>query len=296
MFDTHYDLLTILYCCYIKNDYSYVYKIKKELNELDGLIANLYFMNEKEMKEILKIEKINVVDMFRISTELCKKYFSDKKIIYSIEGADYIEIADLDILYNMGLRNILLTWNNKNMYGSGIRSNIGLTKKGEGFIKKCIELGLCIDLSHMNLNTFNDTIKIIEKYKNVKLIASHSNCYNICNNKRNLLDQEIIKIKKLNGIVSLVCYGPFISDNLDNLENKFLAHIIYLEEIVGINNIAIATDDMSFLTYLFNIDINVSLVNHENCIDKLTCILKKVYNNEEIKKILYKNIEKYLEV
>ena len=91
MIDTHYDLLTILYCCYMKKDFSYIDKIKKDLNKIDGLIANLYFMNRDEMKDELEIEEIDVYQMFKISTNLFKEFFPDKKVIYSIEGCDYIK-------------------------------------------------------------------------------------------------------------------------------------------------------------------------------------------------------------
>ena len=53
MFDAHYDLLTILYCCYLKNDFSYIEKLQDDLADVSSLIANLYFMNKDEMKEKL---------------------------------------------------------------------------------------------------------------------------------------------------------------------------------------------------------------------------------------------------
>ena len=107
MIDTHYDLLTILYCCYLKNDYSYIERIKEDLKDVKGLIANLYFMNPEEMKEELEIDHIDVYEMFKISTNLFKEHFKDKKVIFSIEGCDYIkDIKELENLYKLGLRNI----------------------------------------------------------------------------------------------------------------------------------------------------------------------------------------------
>ena len=142
LIDTHYDLLTILYCCYLKNDYSYIERIKEDLKDVKGLIANLYFMNPEEMKEELEIDHIDVYEMFKISTNLFKEHFKDKKVIFSIEGCDYIkDIKELENLYKLGLRNILLVWNHENKYGSGNDTNKGLTKLGEEFIKKAVELG-----------------------------------------------------------------------------------------------------------------------------------------------------------
>ena len=297
MIDTHYDLLTILYCCYLKNDYSYIERIKEDLKDVKGLIANLYFMNPEEMKEELEIDHIDVYEMFKISTNLFKEHFKDKKVIFSIEGCDYIkDIKELENLYKLGLRNILLVWNHENKYGSGNDTNKGLTKLGEEFIKKAVELGICIDLSHMNKATFSDTtilLKTLSKNYNIKIIASHSNCYELCNNSRNLDDDQLKQIKELNGMLGLVSYGPFINENEENLEKKYLNHIKHAEKILGIDNIMIATDNMDFERDMYHIQENKSLLKHKNAINKLTSLLKTNYNEEEIEKILFKNAENY---
>lgn len=53
MIDLHFDLLSILYYCYKKADFSYIREIQKYYmdNGIRGVIANLYFMSEDEMKQ-----------------------------------------------------------------------------------------------------------------------------------------------------------------------------------------------------------------------------------------------------
>lgn len=301
MIDTHYDLLTILYCCYLKNDFSYIEKLKKDLASVDGIVANLYFMSKSEMKEELEIDKIDVFEMFKISTNLFKDNFSDKKYVFSIEGCDYIkDTKELENLYRLGLRNILLVWNNENKYGSGNRSNKGLTDLGKEFIRKAVDLGISIDLSHMNKNTFWDSIDLLnelkENGKNIRVIASHSNSYTLCKNKRNLDDSQLEAIAKLGGMVGLVSYGPFINLEEKDLEKNFLEHIKYVEKIVGIDNIMISTDNMNFATDLYGIEENISLFNHKTVKTVLIKLLSSYYNKEEIEKILVKNAERYFEV
>ena len=43
MIDMHYDLLSILYYCYLRNDFSYINDLQKYFNNnnVTGLIANL---------------------------------------------------------------------------------------------------------------------------------------------------------------------------------------------------------------------------------------------------------------
>ena len=201
MIDMHYDMLSVIYQCYIREDYSYIEKWIKHYNSdnVSGLIANLYFMNEDEMEKEIGNQDINVLEMFRVTTEIFKKYLPNTKVIYSIEGCDYIkDTIELEELYKLGLRSILLVWNNPNKYGSGNRDDYGLTDLGKEFLIKAIDLGIIIDMSHMNKKTFEDTVSLLREQKSlgkeVKVIASHSNSYDIYNHERNLSDEQILSI------------------------------------------------------------------------------------------------------
>ena len=66
--DMHYDLLHVLYQCYLRDDYTYVEDWIKSYNthNVSGVIANLYFMNTEEMREEFGDIEINVLEMFGI--------------------------------------------------------------------------------------------------------------------------------------------------------------------------------------------------------------------------------------
>lgn len=301
MIDMHYDLLSILYYCHLKNDFSYIEKLKRRFrdNNITGVIANLYFMSKEEMQSEIGEEEINVVSMFQIATDLFKKYFPTIKAIFSIEGCDYIEDEDeLEILYHLGLRNILLVWNNKNKYASGTRADGGLTDCGKKFLSKAIELGISIDLSHMNKETFWNTVEFLRDEKNrgrdVKVIVSHSNCYDLCPVLRNLTDEQIGVLKELDVVIGLVSYKPFITTNhsvsVDSLKEKYLEHINRVVDILGVKHVGVSTDDMLFANYLFDEDYE-EIFNYNNIKDDLVKLLKNKYQQVEIGDILFKNIE-----
>lgn len=303
MIDMHYDLLSILYYCNLRKDFSYVEKISKYFNDnnVAGVIANLYFMSEDRMYNELGTKEINVVSMFKTSTELFKKYFPNTKVLFSIEGCDYIEDENqLEELYQLGLRNILLVWNNKNKYGSGNKSEQGLTKEGKSFLKKAISLGISIDLSHMNINTFWDTVNVLkeEKKNKPKVIISHSNNYEICKHPRNLTEDQIEALKEFDVVMGLIGYGPFTSleENISDkdLKKKYLEHINKVVGILGTNHVGISTDDMKFATYLFNEEEGEQVLNYETAKSELIDLLKETYTQQEIWSILYKNINNKL--
>ena len=306
MIDLHYDLLSILYQCYLRMDFSYIDKIISNFrdNNVSGVIANLYFMNEEEMKNELgdNYGDIDVVDIFKKSVELFEEYFPNLEVIYSIEGCDYIkDLDELEELYNLGLRNILLVWNNPNKYGSGNKGDYGLTDLGREFIKKAIDLGISIDFSHMNNKTFYDTYELIKEEinngKEVKVIASHSNSFTCCPHIRNLTDDQLKCLKELDAIVGVVSYSGFVlstNSSKENLLSKYLEHLNYISNIIGKNNMGIATDDMDFCNYYFNEDLGPNVFNYSSIKNELNELLKDNYSEEEIKNILYNNIHNKL--
>lgn len=307
MIDMHYDLLSVVYQSYLRNDFSYLNNwLKNYCDEnVSGVFANLYFMNKEEMKKELGENhlEINVLEMFKIATDITKKLLPKTRVIFSIEGCDYIKNSqELEELYKAGLRNILLVWNNPNKYGSGNRSELGLTDAGREFLEKAIDLGIIIDMSHMNKNTFWDTITFLRKQvsigKKVKVIASHSNSYAICPHPRNLDDEQLKALKELDAIVGVVSYSKFISQQFENvleLRGKYLEHIKHIVSIMGINNVGVSTDDMVFGTYFFDEEEEVSVFDYSSVKDELHKLLEKEFNKEEIDLLLEKNILRKVE-
>lgn len=297
MIDMHHDLLSIIYYSYLRNDNTYLMEWIKNFNgdNVSGILANLYFMNKEEMKEEIGDKEINVLEMFKISTELFREYLPDTEVVYSIEGCDYIENpTELEKLYKLGLRNILLVWNNPNKYGSGNRGDYGLTDEGRKFLLKVIELGICIDMSHMNKKTFSDTIELIKRERalgrEVKVIASHSNSYELCDHERNLSDEQLRQLKEVDGILGVVGYGDFVSSDVTNLKKMYLEHIKRAVSIMGIDNVGISTDDMTFATRIFGEDEETMVFNYSTVKKELIELLKNDFSVTEIEKILYKNI------
>lgn len=305
MVDTHYDLLSICYVCYLKNDYTKIEQIVKKLKsnkeDIKCIFANLYFMSEEEMKQELHENYYNpnvpILNMFKISKEILESYLSDIVFVYSIEGCDYIDIKDLELLYNEGLRSIILVWNTENKYGSGNRTYKGLTKDGINFINKAIELGIGIDLSHANLNTFYGIIEVIKENqklgKDVICYASHSNSRRLCDRERNLTDQELKLIKEVNGLVGVFSNRNFITlnYNLSKQEQKleYLKHIIYISNIIGIDNVMLSTDDMSFCGDIDPEYYEIPIYDYSNISSETKETLFKYFSLEDANKILYDN-------
>ena len=303
MVDTHYDLLSICYKCYIDNDYSKIEKFSKEIisSGVKCIFANLYFMSKKEMIDELGInyyrEDVSILDMFKISKSILNKYLPNIEFVYSIEGCDYLNIEDLEPLYNEGLRSILLVWNEENKYGSGNRSDKGLTLEGKEFIEKAIELGIGIDVSHANEPTFYGIIEVVKdninKGKDVLCYASHSNSRKLHDRPRNLTDDELYALKSVNGYVGLLSNSHFISCGHTGLssiqKDEYMKHIAYVGNIIGYDKVMLSTDNMMFMADYDPEYGLVGIFNYPNIKDEIEVELLKYFDSNTKDNILFNN-------
>lgn len=297
MYDMHYDLLTVLYV--LNNNKEYMEELKNNMNNLVGLNANLYFMSKDEMKgELGIVGDIDVVEMFKDSISRLKALDIDSKILYSIEGCDYInDILQLQELNALGLKCILLVWNNENKYGSGIRSDKGLTLDGVKFINKAIDLNMGIDLSHANERTFYGMIDVIkESGKDVVCYASHSNIYELQNNSRNLKIKQLEALRDVGGYLGLVMHPPFITDNADDevIKKEFLKHVKLAVKIMGIDRVCLSSDNLEFYKYL-DFDYVKSPFKQKNIGKDIESLLLDEFDEVDVHKIMYENALKIYE-
>ena len=135
------------------------------------------------------------------------------KAILSVEGGSACggTIEGLYHLYDRGVRILTLTWNSENEIASGAFSDGGFTDFGKEFVRNAEELGIVLDVSHLNRQSFFEFVEISKK----PFIASHSNAdivKNIYAQKRNLTDEQILCIKERNGLIGLNFCLDFIED------------------------------------------------------------------------------------
>lgn len=309
MFDLHYDLLTYVYI-----NRNNLRKVKKHFRKIftdniTGGIFNLFYMSPQEMKEELRIKK-EEIDIIENLKEVNKLIYEndlipkDIKYIYGLEGLDYLKkIEDIDKVYDLGVRSVNIVWNNDNKFGGGAKGDNarGLTSLGEELVNKLVDKKIAIDLSHANSKTFYDIIELCNELKNKGkdpiVFASHSNVKEICNHNRNLSNDQIIKIKELNGVIGLVGVKPFciqeekFNKRNEKYQNTYIKHIEYIRDLLGgIDNIAVSTDDMTYYK------INKRYYKHFNVfkqdgikkqLEKL--LLNSKFSSEEVEKILYRN-------
>ena len=159
--------------------------------------------------------------------------------ILSLEGANAIDnLASLEHFYNKGVRLVTLTWNNTNSVASSIMAEEdgGLSDFGKEVIKKCEDLGIVVDLSHISDKSFFDVCDITQK----PFVCSHSNSRAINRNIRNITDTQFKEIVKRGGCVGINFYHEFL-DSPPSLSN-IISHIEHFCTLGGEKCIGIGSD------------------------------------------------------
>ena len=169
-----------------------------------------------------------------------------------MEGADAIGpyLDALYLFYDMGLRSLGPVWSRPTIFGEGVPMQFpgspdigdGLTEKGKDLVRLCDELGMLIDLSHMNEAGFNDVAKI----STAPLIATHSNAYALSQSPRNLTDRQLAQIRDTEGMVGFN-FATFYINNDGTAANDMswdplIRHMDYLIEHLGEDRVGLGSD------------------------------------------------------
>ena len=152
------------------------------------------------------------------------------------------EVGMVDVMYELGFRHGMLTWNDDNEFASGVEfsgEDLGLSPKGAAAIRRMEELRMLIDVSHASEKTFWD---ILDETTG-PIIASHSNAWTLCPVPRNLRDDQIRAIAKRGGVIGLNAWKGFIREDQDKATVKDLArHARYIADLVGTEHVACGFD------------------------------------------------------
>lgn len=170
-------------------------------------------------------------------------------VMLGLEGISAIgdDIDLLYALYQFGFRHIGLTWNEANALATGVDGDParGLTDLGIQAVHLINELGMILDVSHANDETFHDILA----HSTGPVIASHSNARALCDVSRNLSDEQITLIGERNGLVGINAFHEFI-DRDPNLRtaDRLIDHLEHIVDLIGIGGVALGFDFFEYLS------------------------------------------------
>jgi membrane dipeptidase len=172
--------------------------------------------------------------------------------VMHLEGAEPIapDLSNLDGWYERGLRSIGMVWSRPNAFAEGVPfrypaspdTGPGLTSAGCDLVRGCNQLGILVDLSHLNEAGFWDVARITE----APLVASHSNAHAICPSTRNLTDAQLDAIGESGGVVGINFAVQFLrADGATDPATPLSAiidHFDYVASRIGVDHVAFGSD------------------------------------------------------
>lgn len=205
------------------------------------------------------------------------------------------DLNNLNWFYDKGVRMITLTWNYPNGIGYpnvdlsvehnndltyDFNTKDGLTDFGIEYVKRCNDLGIIIDVSHLSDKGFYDVCK----YSDKPFVASHSNARSVCKAGRNLTDDMIKMLAQKGGVTGLNYCSAFIDNDDQNFTTieGMVKHINHIVNIGGIDCVGLGSD--------FDGIENGLEIKDASGVQLLYKELKKYYSEDDIEKIFYKNV------
>jgi membrane dipeptidase len=172
--------------------------------------------------------------------------------VMHLEGAEAIDPAleALEFWHAAGLRSLGPVWSRPNAFAHGVPfrhpaspdTGPGLTEAGTALVRRCAELGIAIDLSHLNEAGFWDVARIDA----APLIASHSGAHALCAATRNLTDAQLDAIGSSGGLVGVVYAVNFLredgEEDPDTPLTAIAAHARHIADRIGPEHVALGSD------------------------------------------------------
>lgn len=264
--DSHYDLLNLVAEKRIekgrKNVIASDYLKKFRAGGVNLLICSIFIDNHhlpemglrRALDQISCLhEEIDECDELVIcrNTEEIRKAYSDGRIalLLSFEGVDPLgsDLKLLRVFYELGVRGMGLVWSRRNYAADGAffhpvpeGKKGGLTDWGVRLVSLAEELGMYIDVSHLNDEGFRDLCSLSQR----PFMASHSNCRSLTPVMRNLTDEQIAELGRRGGVMGMNACASFVRLEKDGpaTPHELAAHGLHTAAVAGAEHLTFGFD------------------------------------------------------
>lgn len=194
-----------------------------------------------------QLAKDNPNDVELITSQSDLKQFQEARlqnnslvgVLLGTEGSHALDgnLENIQRLFNNGFRMMSLQHFFDNKLGGSLHgeSGKGLTEFGRQAIKKMLELGVMIDVSHSSVQVVKDTLAISSK----PLLISHTGLAGHCPSARNIPDQLMQQIAQRGGLVAI---GYWDGAVCDASVSEIAKAIKYGITLLGSEHIALGSD------------------------------------------------------
>lgn len=199
----------------------------------------------------------------------------------AFEDIDYIDDENYGRFLSYNPVYMTLTWNFENSLAGGALSGGALKDKGRRMIKRLSGDRIFIDTAHLSEESFFLAAELTDY-----MINSHTCFKSVCDNPRNITDEQIKIIIEKNGVIGITFVSTFLNGSTKAAADDVVAHIDYFLQKFGGDNLAIGTD------FFGTENLPEGIINYKSTLQLVEKLQKKGYNNRVIEKLFFKNADK----
>ena len=132
--------------------------------------------------------------------------------LLGLEGGYAIDerLENVERYYKLGVRYMSPTWTDSLSWAGSSGDEVGKTRGlndfGRTVVREMNRLGMMVDVSHVSDKTFWDIINTSTR----PVVATHSACRALVDERRNLTDEMIVALAKTGGVVNVIFYQAFL--------------------------------------------------------------------------------------
>lgn len=152
------------------------------------------------------------------------------------------DLDHLTLFHRLGVRFVQLTYNARNLLGSGAgeRNDDGLSDLGVAAVARMNELGIAVDLSHCHERTTMDAIDA----SRAPVLFTHANARALADTPRNKRDEAIVALARKGGVMGIKhMLGDTVAKPAEATTVEDVAdHVDHVARLVGIEHVGIGSD------------------------------------------------------
>ncbi|MDT7570141.1 MAG: rane dipeptidase [Actinomycetota bacterium] len=162
-------------------------------------------------------------------------------VSFDLEGSDALDgdAALVSAYYRLGVRTMLLAYNNRNRAAGGCHDHddTGLTSFGREVVGEMNRVGMLVDASHCSRRA---TLDLFET-STAPVVFSHSNARAVHDHERNIDDEQIRGCAATGGVIGINGVGIFLGDN-DTRTATVVRHVEHVAGLVGPQHVGLGLD------------------------------------------------------
>ncbi|HUK52777.1 MAG TPA: membrane dipeptidase [Candidatus Binatia bacterium] len=162
-------------------------------------------------------------------------------IILGIQDSDHFRtLEDVEFFYGLGQRVSQLTYNARNLIGSGSteRNDSGLSDYGVSVVQSMNRLGMAVDVSHCGDTTTLDACGVSKR----PVLITHANCRALNPHPRCKTDEAIKKVAATGGVMGITGVRMFVSAKEPTTIENVLDHYDHVAKLVGVEHLGVGSD------------------------------------------------------